>query len=191
MWDGLVDGQQDAFTALVMQYTDSLYTYGMRLCQHEDLVKDCVQEVFLFMWRRRTYLKQPASLKLYLMKAVRNKIIRDLPKWQMNVQLMEGEMAVPHFVMEFDDQGELDNTLQSQMKTYINQLSPRQREILYLRFYEGLKQQKIAVVMQLNNQSVYNLLRGALAALKKKVDYETMIAHLCLAIYLSWYHMVF
>lgn len=185
MWDGLVAGQQDAFTALVMHYTDALYVYGMRLCQDEELVKDCVQEVFLFMWRRRVYLQQPVSLKFYLMKAVRNKIARDLPKWQMKSQLREYEFNFSDFIVELEENHEAPQAIQRQMKGYIDQLSPRQREILYLRFYEGIKQQKIAEIMNLNNQSVYNLLRNALTALKEKVDYETLIAHLCWLLYIT------
>ena len=185
MWDGLVAGQQDAFTALVMHYTDALYVYGMRLCQDEELVKDCVQEVFLFMWRRRDYLQQPVSLKFYLMRAVRNKIARDLPKWQMKGQLREYEFNFSDFIIELEENNEAPQAIQRQMKGYIDQLSPRQREILYLRFYEGIKQQKIAEIMNLNNQSVYNLLRNALTALKEKVDYETVIAHLCWLLYIT------
>lgn len=183
MWDGLINGQQDAFTALVMHYTDALYVYGMRLCQDEELVKDCVQEVFLFMWRRRAYLQQPASLKFYLLKAVRNKIARDLPKWQMKGQPYESEFNFSDFIIELEENHDAPQAIQRQMKAYIDQLSPRQREILYLRFYEGIKQQKIAEMMNLNNQSVYNLLRNALAALKEKVDYEVLIAHLCWLVY--------
>ncbi|MCL4642117.1 MULTISPECIES: RNA polymerase sigma factor [Olivibacter] len=179
MWDGLVDGQQGAFTALVRRYTDTLYDYGMRLCTDEELVKDCVQEVFLFIWRRRQYLQQPVSLKFYLMKAVRNKIGRELPKWQMKEQLQESEYQFPDFFIELDEQTATPPAVRKRLKSYIDQLSPRQREILYLRFYEGLRQQKIAEMMNLNHQSVYNLLRGALVALKKKVDYETLIAYWC------------
>ncbi|WP_134090096.1 RNA polymerase sigma factor [Olivibacter sp. XZL3] len=180
MWNGLVSGQKHAFTALVTCYTDTLYTYGIRLCQDEELVKDCIQEVFLFMWRRRTFLQQPASIKFYLMKAVRNKIFRELPKWQMNDELSTAACHVPDFTVTLEDPDEPAYTVQLQMKMYIDQLSPRQREILYLRFYEGIKQQKIAEIMNLTSQSVYNLLRSALLALKKKVDYEALITHLCM-----------
>lgn len=179
IWDGLMNGQQHAFTVLVRRYTDALYVYGLRLCTDEELVKDCVQEVFLFIWRRRQYLQQPVSLKFYLMKAVRNKIVRELPKWQMKDELNESEYQFPDFFMELDENAEMPQEIKNRMKFYIDQLSPRQREILYLRFYEGLKQQKIAEMMNLNHQSVYNLLRSALAALREKVDYEMLISHWC------------
>jgi len=182
IWDGLMNGQQHAFTVLVRRYTDALYVYGLRLCTDEELVKDCVQEVFLFIWRRRQYLQQPVSLKFYLMKAVRNKIVRELPKWQMKDELNESEYQFPDFFMELDENAEMPQEIKNRMKSYLDQLSPRQREILYLRFYEGLRQQKIAEMMNLNHQSVYNLLRSALASLKKKVDYEMLISHWCLVL---------
>ncbi|QNL50739.1 hypothetical protein H8S90_03830 [Olivibacter sp. SDN3] len=61
--DSIIKGQQHVFSALMMLYTDTLHIYSMRLCQDEELVKDCFQEVFLFLWGRKEYLNEPACLK--------------------------------------------------------------------------------------------------------------------------------
>jgi RNA polymerase sigma-70 factor (ECF subfamily) len=50
----------------------------------------------------------------------------------------------------------------------LNTLSPRQKEIVYLKFYNELSYQEIAEVTSLNYQSVRNYMHQALMALRKK-----------------------
>ena len=49
----------------------------------------------------------------------------------------------------------------------LNTLSPRQREIIYYRFYEDLKYDEICRLMDLNYQSAYNLLQRSLTKLRE------------------------
>ncbi len=47
------------------------------------MVEDCIQDVFIELWQYRQGLAQPASVRFYLIKAVRNRLRaqyrRDLP----------------------------------------------------------------------------------------------------------------
>src|SRR5690606_16005269 len=89
------------------------------------------------------------------------------------------------FVIELEDHPGLMEPANTALKAYINKLSPRQREIIYLRFYENLKQEEVAELMGLNSQSVYNLQYSALLALKKLMNYQSTrdcILALCLLI---------
>jgi RNA polymerase sigma factor (sigma-70 family) len=49
----------------------------------------------------------------------------------------------------------------------LNSLSDRQKELIYLRFYQSLSFEQIAEVMNLSRQSVYNLLQKSLGSLRK------------------------
>ena len=51
----------------------------------------------------------------------------------------------------------------------IEQLSNRQKEIIYLKFYNGLSYEEISAVTQLKYQSVRNLFSVALKELRKKI----------------------
>ncbi|MEG1008032.1 MAG: sigma-70 region 4 domain-containing protein, partial [Bacteroides sp.] len=48
-----------------------------------------------------------------------------------------------------------------------NTLSPRQREIIYYRFYEDLQYDEICRLMDLNYQSAYNLFQRSLIKLRE------------------------
>ena len=48
----------------------------------------------------------------------------------------------------------------------LNKLPKREKEIIYLRFYQNLEISEIVEVMEINSQSVYNLLHKALSHLR-------------------------
>jgi RNA polymerase sigma factor (sigma-70 family) len=53
------------------------------------------------------------------------------------------------------------------MRKVLANLSRRQQEVIYLRFYMDADTDEIAEIMSLNRQSVYNLLHDALRRLRK------------------------
>ncbi len=176
LWKRFQAGETKAFTTMVNQYSNMLYDYGMRFSMDEELVKDCIQDIFCTLWNRREHLSAVSSIKFYLMKALRQKIIRELPKWQHTTSLNDISTDITSFVIDIEEDTTLPKETHDKIRTCINQLSPRQKELLYLRFYENLKQDKIAELMGLNRQSAYNLQRSALLSLRKLIDYDAITA---------------
>ncbi|WP_345951975.1 MULTISPECIES: sigma-70 family RNA polymerase sigma factor [unclassified Mucilaginibacter] len=162
LWNLFRSGDELAYTKLMNKYTRLMYNYGYRFCQDADLIKDCVQEVFLELWKKRTRINSTPSVKWYLFKSLRLRIFRDQPGWQRNEELEDGY----NFVVEFNIESQLIEAsgLQEQsskITAALNNLPPRQREILYLRFYEGLDFEQISELMGISRQSVHNLLQKA------------------------------
>ena len=60
-----------------------------------------------------------------------------------------------------------DAAQSAQLLGALNRLSKRQREALYLRFFDGFSYERIAEVMSLNTQSIRNLIFNALKVLRK------------------------
>ena len=52
----------------------------------------------------------------------------------------------------------------------LNGLPKRQKEAIYLKYYSGLKAKEIAKIMNINYQSVINLLFKAIKSLKEDVS---------------------
>src|SRR5690606_34981505 len=149
---------------------DLLYDYGIRFSADSELIKDCRQDVFSVVWNRREHLSEVTSVKFYLMKALRQQIVHELPKWQRAISLNFLNADALSFTIEIEEDPDLPVEIRNKLTACINVLSPRQKELLYLRFYKNLKQEKIAEIMGLNRQSVYNLQRSALLALRKLID---------------------
>ena len=162
LWERFLQGDQAAYNQILNQYSKKMFNYGYRLCLDEELVKDCIQDIFLRLWNNRNNISPTDSITWYLLKCTKTSVVRERKKWFNNEEL-ENEYL---FNVEFDIETKLITDSETQMlgnkiKSIINQLPNRQKEILYLRFYDNLTLAEIAELLDINPQSVYNLLQKA------------------------------
>jgi len=168
LWTQFLPGDHLALDAIVKRHYNLLYQYGCKFTRDAALVKDCIQDLFLYLWHKRNTITETASVEHYLMKALRRRLGRALTK--------SGSTEGLSFI-EFKDanatpddrliQQEQRAALADRIRKCILQLSKRQQEIIYLRFYLNASAADIADIMQLNRQSVYNLLNDALNKLRQ------------------------
>lgn len=162
LWDLFRAGDEVAYSKLIKKYSKPLFNYGFRICQDEDFLKDCVQDVFLELWNRRLRISATQAVKWYLFKAVRLRIFRERPKWNRGETLDESYEFLVEFNIESKMISDLERVeLSDKIKQTLNTLPTRQKEIMYLRFYEGLDFDSIAQIMEISKQSVHNLLQKA------------------------------
>ena len=58
------------------------------------------------------------------------------------------------------------------VQNIINQLSKRQKKVIILKYYEEMEYADIAGIMNINYQSVVNLVHSAKKAMKKEIGYN-------------------
>ncbi|MBO9637816.1 RNA polymerase sigma factor [Siphonobacter aquaeclarae] len=179
LWARFRAGDEDAYSSLMRVYSRLLFRYGCRLVADEDFVKDCIQDIFFDLWEHRSTVSQPASIKAYLFKAIRLRIFREQSKW------IRGADLEDNFEVEFSIERQLiDRQLADEthrkLEQLLNALPKRQKEILYLRFYEGLSHDDISRIMTMNRQSVYNLLHESILRLRRSWQGEWVLSFLFL-----------
>ena len=148
----------------------SLFSYATKFTRDSEFVKDCLQELFLEFWKNRATLGSTDFVKSYLFKSVRNKVCRELHKnrWHHHAEQLSENY---YFDVEFSIEHHLirEQTLRETANKFselLNKLPKRQKEIIYLRFYQNLEVSEIVEVMEISAQSVYNLIHKALANLR-------------------------
>ena len=169
LWKQMLPGDHLALDAIVKKHYNLLYQYGCKFSRDAGLVKDCIQDMFLYIWQKRHALQETASVEHYLMKGLRRRLERALTKTGATMEGI-GFLEFPDTGATPDDQiiqQEQKTALAITIKQCIAQLSQRQQEIIYLRFYLNASATDIADIMQLNRQSVYNLLHDALNKLRQ------------------------
>lgn len=181
LWNSFRAGDEKAYTSLMQTFANPLYRYGIRFVANSDFIKDCIQDVFFELWNRRERINHTESVKSYLFKALRLRIFREQSNWNYAEPLNDNY----EFIIEFDVETSLikvesSEEIKLKLQRILNNLPRRQKEILYLRFYEGMDQDRIAQVMGLNRQSVYNLLHEAINGLRKHWFKEAYILLLLL-----------
>ena len=162
-------GDACALKTIMQAHYRSLYDYGMRMVNSEALVKDAIQEVFLGLWEKKARLPQIQSISFYLLGATRNQVIK-LLQAEKKCSGLEEEM-----LHHFHTDGSIEEKLikdenagfrQKQVRLSLNKLTTRQKEVVYLRYYQDLDPAQISELLQLSPQSVYNLLHEALTRLR-------------------------
>ena len=175
IWNNFRDGDDNAFGELFEMFSDSLFRYGIKLVQDEELVKDCVQDLFIKIYKNRASLSTTTNPKFYLLHSLKN-IIRDiLVKKKRLVYYSPQEM---HFFAEYEapDSHDEPNENNEKFAQIIENLSPRQKESIYLRYQMDLSYEEIAQMLDINYQSTRNLIYRAITKIRSEMDFVIFLA---------------
>lgn len=84
LWKRFNEGDRDAYQKLYRQYLPALYNYGCKIIYSPSLVTDCMQDMFIDLWKYRQRLMTVKSVKHYLFRCLRNRLIKEIaePKYQ-------------------------------------------------------------------------------------------------------------
>lgn len=171
LWQLYRKGDKQALGRLVERYYGVLKQYGLKFMVDESVVEDCIQELFLQLWQNRSNINETNSVKHYLLKALRHHIFQHL-RFQKRMPFDELEWDIS--LTESADsetlliQQETLTSLTTNILAQLATLPAREREALYLRYYENLSIPEIAEVMNVNRQSVSNFLQKGLIKLRSK-----------------------
>ncbi|MFD3292840.1 sigma-70 family RNA polymerase sigma factor [Aquirufa sp. KTFRIE-69F] len=174
VWDQFRGGDQQAFALLYSHFVQPLYTYCMGITSDKDLIKDCLHDLFVEIWKNHASLGPTTSVKFYLMASIKRKIVRQLESQLKNLnhheaykyQFME-DTPSPERQLVMVEEERMSYTLMYQS---LNRLSKRQREAISLKYFENMDTDQISEKMNINTQSVYNLIFGALRVMKEQMS---------------------
>jgi RNA polymerase sigma factor (sigma-70 family) len=171
LWDRFRQGDKLAFSELYQTYFNNLYDYGVRHTQKPELTIDCIQDFFLYLWNHRENLQSAHSVKYYLLTSFRRRLFRNLEK-ERKKQHQKRDISLAFEIAEHSFENNLIADEEAyrrsaQIKLLLQNLSPRQKEIVYLRYYQKLSPQEISETVGIRYQTVVNHLCEAIKALRR------------------------
>jgi RNA polymerase sigma factor (sigma-70 family) len=156
-----------------------LYSYGLKVVNDEHLVKDCIQEVFIQLINKRKSLDVTSKLHVYLFKSLRNKIIEELrskKRKQDIINLIDGDdLLFERNAEQKIIDSEKDKSIKSRIDSLLAQLPSRQKEIIYLKYTEGLDYDDIAELLQIDKASARTLLYRTLKTIKEQLSNNILL----------------
>lgn len=177
VWEQFVGGDVTCFKKLFKTYYSRMYGYGIKLCHKPEMVKDCIQELFKTVWERRGELGHIDSPRVYLFVSLRRKILNELEKQRKadgDLQEIDEQAFLCFGMEEIIIADERKHQRKEALCKALNQLSDRQKEVIYLHFYKGMSYGEIEKILSVNRQSVYNYMHRAIDTLRTLLDDETM-----------------
>lgn len=179
LWRELKAGSQQALERIYREQAVALLRYGAKFSRDQQLVEDCVQELFVELWQHRATIGETDHIRKYLFVSLRRKVIRQLSN-PGTTQPDRGELHDGQFGAELGIdtqliQVELDAEQQARLQQALAELSPRQQEILYLKYFADLDYHQIGEIMDLNYQSARNLVSRALEALRQVLGARALL----------------
>jgi RNA polymerase sigma factor (sigma-70 family) len=169
-WKAMKGGSVAAFEQLYDHYFPLLFAYGMQFCTDRALVKDCLQDFFVDLYQGRSSLNEVHKVRQYLFVSFRHYILRKLSAKHF---LMESIADNYHFEVYFSREEEIvgeqfDEYRRKVLKSSFARLSSRQKEAVFLRFYENMSYTEIAEILNLKEvKYARTLVYRALLVLKE------------------------
>lgn len=168
LWSRSLGGDTTAFRDIHRVLFKGLYNYALKLLQDRDLAGDAVQDLFVRIWVRRDQIGEIKTLKPYFFTALRRQVLNQLRDLQLRKLQISG---LPRPDIEFSPEeivvrNEEYENLQHKIAALLNELPRRQKEVIYLRYFEEMDNTQIAEVMGIHYQSVLNLTQKALQKLR-------------------------
>ncbi|MEZ0485129.1 RNA polymerase sigma factor [Fibrella aquatica] len=170
LWQQFKEGDSQALGELAKNHYRVLFNYATKFTKDRELIKDCIQDLFLYLWDHRENLQTSPFVTIYLLKSLRNNLFKKInqerkiiaDEFDNDLPVSEGITIESNIIeLELFEENEL------KIKNILSSLPKRQQEVIFLKFYEGLGIEEIADIMDMNRQSVSNLLQRAISNLKQ------------------------
>jgi len=168
LWNLFLEGDEKAYARIYELYAQEMYAYGFLFTSNEELIKDCLHDVFIKIYNNRKNLSPVDNIKLYLFMAMKNQLfdIFCKPKELYHNETMEPVFSIDFTVEEMMIHNEEEEFLSIKMQQMMDSLTPRQKEVLYYKYVENLSYDEIGEIMQMNYQSILNLVQRSLKKLR-------------------------
>ncbi|MDL2214632.1 sigma-70 family RNA polymerase sigma factor [Dysgonomonas sp. OttesenSCG-928-M03] len=178
LWLSFIDGNNNAFSEIYKLSYKNLYTYGLSFKIHEEQVRDIIQDLFIKLYTNPKLVKDTSTIKPFLLKAMRNSCLNILKAEQRLLNMNSIECFEIKYSIKEDliENKEKEDHIKSVIDRILSQITPRQREIIYLRFLHQMEYEEIARIMNLSEQSARNLTHRAIEKIRKdNSDYEFLL----------------
>jgi RNA polymerase sigma factor (sigma-70 family) len=168
IWNAFRNNNKEAFAVIYYRFFSVLLQKGHQISSDGELVKDCIHDLFVEIWKNKMNLATPVSVRAYLIASIQRKIFRQLKKFRsQKTEIHKIPMEIVH---SKEDQLISEQFMHDQKYLVcraVDSLTKRQKEAIYLKFYANLSYDEIAGMMKINTDSIYNLISKAINALQQ------------------------
>ena len=177
VWIRFRSGNQAAFSEIYEDFIDPLFAYGCKITQDREMVKDCIQDIFIDLQRLQPNLHHPEYIEFYLYKSLKNAILHKVKECKRTNCLPMEKMV--SFDLQFNIEQDVfeiesDSLRVEKLKQILQTLDPQKRELLFLKFNTDLNYVEIGHLLNLNPDTVKKQVYRTLDHLRGKFGNQLM-----------------
>lgn len=172
-WQAFKKGSREAFERIYRKNIRDLLNYGYKVTSDRRLIEDSIQDLFFELWKNRAGLSDTTSIRFYLFKALRYKIVRNA-RIDSDRHLVEVK-SVGDDIIDGSHESyliglEVQSDQMANLRELIAALPRRQQEAINLRYYHNFSNEEIARIMGVNYQSACKFIYSGLRNLKANLQ---------------------
>ena len=171
IWNSLRKGNPEALAIIFKMNYALLYNFSFTICHNEELAKDSIQELFTYLWEKRSNLAEVNTVRSYLFTSIRRLIIKSLKKSKAEdkknktlIDELPKEAFSAQDILIFK---ESDEQTKFMLINALAEIPERMREALYLKTYNNFSYKEISEIMNISSQVARNYVSEALHRLRK------------------------
>ncbi len=173
IWNAFKKGSREAFERIYRDNIRDLLNYGYKVTSDRRLIEDSIQDLFMELWNSRSRVSETTSVRFYLFKALRYKIVRNSRR---HPDLLDGNVRADS--IDFAEGSheshlialEIQSMQMANLRGLIASLPARQREAINLRYFQHFSNEEIARIMGVSYPSACKFIYAALKNLKHNLQ---------------------
>jgi RNA polymerase sigma factor (sigma-70 family) len=162
-------GEREAFASVYTKHADALLSYGTGLGFDRESLKDAIHDIFYKLYATPHLAMGVRDIKSYLFRALRNRLINGKKSGQREVSLNpeEWEFSIEVTVVDTLIKEEERSRVAAEIERYLKELTPRQREAIYLRFIQEFDYDEVARLLDMTPHAARKLVSRAITTIRE------------------------
>ena len=164
LWVAFVKGDMASFRIIYESHYQILYNFGLKYLPAPE-VEDCIQSVFLYILQHRKASKKVTNVKAYLITSLRNRVIKFQKNKEVNFAIIENLLIAEQISISKEH-------LVLEVQKILQKLTPRENEIIKLKYFQNYKNKEISELLGIKYQTVRNILHSAFVKIKQDPNFN-------------------
>jgi RNA polymerase sigma-70 factor, ECF subfamily len=160
-------GDRQAMNDLLARVQAGLYGYIVRLVEDRHLAEDILQEVFVLIWRKLYWLRDPEHFRPWAYRIASREAFRRLQKHRLLTRMLGRDTELAETVPAPGEP--LPPALEITMPELLSAVTPASRAVLILHYLQGMSLTEAALVLDISPGTAKSRLAYGLATLRQKV----------------------
>ena len=167
------EGSHDAFNKLFVEYYPQVKAFLFGFTKNIDDASDMAQDIFIKIWQNRDTLSQITNFKSYLFRTAKNAVLNfiehTLVEKNFQEKVIAKNLSKPYY-QEIIEDDLYARELEILLDIAVEQMPEQRKRIFKLSRKEGLSNEEISHLLQINKRTVENHITNALKDLRKIVS---------------------